>query len=222
MKTTILTLAIALAFSFTATPADALNDLAKCRVYNAKIKMNYAKCLELDKLLVEKGKAPKGICESKRTTSLDKATAKFVDKLGVSAEDCGIDSATTDEAGLGRFFQPTLLADCDHSMDIMVEESFGPVLGICKVKDDDEAVQKMNDSQYGLSACVFTKDHARAEALSKVVNTGTFFQNRCDYLDPMLAWTGVKNTGKGVSLSHHGFRGVTRLRNFHAKLHASA
>ena len=98
MKTSILTLALALAFSLGATSAAALDDLAKCRVYNAKIKMNYAKCLELDKLLVEKGKAPKGICESKRTTSLDKATAKFVDKLGVSAEDCGIDSATTDEA----------------------------------------------------------------------------------------------------------------------------
>jgi hypothetical protein len=98
MKTSILALALALAFSLGATSAAALDDLAKCRVYNAKIKMNYAKCLELDKLLVEKGKAPKGICESKRTTSLDKATAKFVDKLGVSAEDCGIDSATTDEA----------------------------------------------------------------------------------------------------------------------------
>ena len=98
MKTSILTLALGLAFSLGATSAAALDDLAKCRVYNAKIKMNYAKCLELDKLLVEKGKAPKGICESKRTTSLDKARAKFVDKLGVSAEDCGIDTATTDEA----------------------------------------------------------------------------------------------------------------------------
>ena len=97
MKTSILTLAIALAFSFTATPAEAgLEPLAKCRVYNAKIKMNYAKCLELDNLLVEKGKAAKGICESKRTTSLEKATAKFVTKLGVDAADCGIDTDTAD------------------------------------------------------------------------------------------------------------------------------
>ncbi|KAH8086089.1 aldehyde dehydrogenase [Aureococcus anophagefferens] len=91
-----------------------------------------------------------------------------------------------------------------------------------QVAGDDDAVELMNDSAYGLSACVFTKDHDRALALSKRVATGTFFQNRCDYLDPALPWTGVKNTGKGVSLSEHGFRGVTRLRNFHAKLDASA
>ena len=99
MKFLTLTLAavLTLAFSFTATPAEAgLEPLAKCRVYNAKIKMNYAKCLELDNLLVEKGKAAKGICESKRTTSLEKATAKFVTKLGVDAADCGIDTATTE------------------------------------------------------------------------------------------------------------------------------
>ena len=99
MKFLTLTLAavLTLAFSFTTTPAEAgLNTLEKCRVYNAKIKMNYAKCLELDNLLVEKGKAAKGICESKRTASLEKATAKFVTKLGVGAADCGIDTATTE------------------------------------------------------------------------------------------------------------------------------
>ena len=99
MKFLTLTLAavLTLAFSFTTTPAEAgLEPLAKCRVYNAKIKMNYAKCLELDNLLVEKGKAAKGICESKRTTSLEKATAKFVTKLGVDAADCGIDTDTAD------------------------------------------------------------------------------------------------------------------------------
>ena len=94
MKTSILALAIALAFSFTAASADAATDLEKCRVYNAKIKMNYAKCLELDNLLVEKGKAAKGVCDSKRTASLEKATAKFVTKLGVGAADCGIDTDT--------------------------------------------------------------------------------------------------------------------------------
>ena len=93
MKTFLSTLAIALAFSFTATPADALDDLEKCRVYNAKIKMNYAKCLELDKLLVERGKTPKGNCDSKRTASLGKANAKFVIKLRVNADDCRIDLA---------------------------------------------------------------------------------------------------------------------------------
>ena len=93
MKTFLSTLAITLAFTFTAAPADALDDLEKCRVYNAKIKMNYAKCLELDNLLVEKGKTPKGNCDSKRTASLAKANAKFVIKLGVNADDCRIDLA---------------------------------------------------------------------------------------------------------------------------------
>jgi hypothetical protein len=99
MKTFLSTLAITLAITFTAAPADALDDLAKCRVYNAKIKMNYAKCLELDKLLVEKGKAPKGTCESKRTASLGKAVAKFVTKLGVNADDCriGVAPRTADQ-----------------------------------------------------------------------------------------------------------------------------
>ena len=96
MKTFLSTLAITLAITFMATPADALTDLAKCRVYNAKIKMNYAKCLELDKLLVEKGKAPKGNCDSKRTASLEKATAKFVTKLDVNDAACGIDTETAD------------------------------------------------------------------------------------------------------------------------------
>ena len=96
MKTFLSTLAITLAITFMATPADALDDLAKCRVYNAKIKMNYAKCLELDKLLVEKGKAPKGNCDSKRTASLEKATAKFVTKLDVNDAACGIDTETAD------------------------------------------------------------------------------------------------------------------------------
>ena len=94
MKTFLSTLAITLAITFMATPAYALDDLAKCRVYNAKIKMNYAKCLELDKLLVEKGKAPKGNCDSKRTASLEKATAKFVTKLDVNDAACGIDTET--------------------------------------------------------------------------------------------------------------------------------
>jgi hypothetical protein len=99
MKTSILTLSIALAFSFTAVPADAATDLEKCQVYNAKIKMNYAKCLELDNLLVKKGKTPKGNCDSKRTASLAKANAKFVIKLGVNADDCRIDlnPATADQ-----------------------------------------------------------------------------------------------------------------------------
>ena len=87
-----------------------------------------------------------------------------------------------------------------------------------KVSSDEEAIALMNDSPFGLSACVFTSDAERAERMGREVSTGTFFMNRCDYLDPELAWTGVRNTGKGISLSEHGFRGVTQLKNYHLKL----
>lgn len=117
--------------------------------------------------------------------------------------------------GRGRFFEPALLADCDHSMEIMVEESFGPVLGVAPVDSDDEAVRLMNDSPFGLTASVWTSDLERAERLAPQVRTGTFFMNRCDYLDPQLAWTGVGDSGKGVSLSHLGFGPLTRPKSIH-------
>lgn len=125
---------------------------------------------------------------------------------------------TTDSAGLGRFFEPTLVVDCDHTMGLMMEESFGPVLGVMAVDSDEEAIKLMNDSPYGLSACIYTSDQQRAEHFAKEVSTGTFFMNRCDYLDPLLPWTGVRDTGKGYSLSVHGFRGVTQLKSIHLKL----
>jgi len=115
----------------------------------------------------------------------------------------------------GRFFAPTLLADCTHEMELMTLESFGPVLGITKVSGDDEAIRMMNDSPYGLSAAVYTHDMERAHRFGREVETGTMFMNRCDYLDPYLPWTGVKDTGKGVSLSHHAFSLCTRLKSIH-------
>ena len=129
---------------------------------------------------------------------------------------------TADGSGRGRFFQPTLLADCrTGDMAVMRDESFGPVLGVEKVGSDAEAVAKMNDSAFGLTACVFTADEGRAEAMGREVSCGTFFMNRCDYLDPLLPWGGTKDTGKGVSLSAHGFRGLTRLKGMHLKLDPS-
>jgi acyl-CoA reductase-like NAD-dependent aldehyde dehydrogenase len=124
----------------------------------------------------------------------------------------------TDVEGKGRFFQPALVADCDHNMSLMMEESFGPVLGVAPVASDEEAVALMNDSPYGLTASLWTTDLERAQRLAPRIQAGTVFMNRCDFLDPLLPWVGVKDTGKGVTLSRHGFGPVTRLKSYHFKL----
>ncbi len=115
------------------------------------------------------------------------------------------------------YLAPQILVDVDHSMEIMVEETFGPVVGIMKVKDDDEAVRLMNDSRYGLTAAVFTNDEEAALSIGNQVETGTWFMNRCDYLDPALAWTGVKDSGRGCTLSRVGYEHLTRPKSFHLK-----
>jgi acyl-CoA reductase-like NAD-dependent aldehyde dehydrogenase len=115
------------------------------------------------------------------------------------------------------YMAPQALIDVDHSMTMMVEESFGPVVGIMKVRDDDEAVRLMNDSAYGLSASIWTADLECAQKLGGEIETGTVFMNRCDYLDPALAWTGVKNTGRGATLSAIGYSTLTRPKSFHLK-----
>ena len=116
------------------------------------------------------------------------------------------------------YLAPQVLVDVNHSMDVMKEESFGPVVGIMKVKDDQEALQLMNDSKYGLTASLWTQDEQKAGEVGRRIQTGTVFMNRCDYLDPALAWTGVKNTGRGVTLSALGYDYVTRVKSFHLKL----
>lgn len=131
----------------------------------------------------------------------------------------GDNKGCKDKDGKGRFFKPTILKDCDHSMNVMKEESFGPILPIQCVADDNEAIDLMNDSDYGLTAAVFTKDKYKMDRLyGPQLQTGTVFMNRCDYLDPYLPWTGVKETGKGVSLSPYGFNNFTKLKSFHFKL----
>jgi len=99
----------------------------------------------------------------------------------------------------------------------MTEESFGPVVGIMPVQDDAEAVRLMNDSEFGLTASVFTSDVDAAIRIGDQVETGTWFMNRCDYLDPALAWTGVKNSGRGCTLSRLGFDYLTRPKSYHLK-----
>jgi acyl-CoA reductase-like NAD-dependent aldehyde dehydrogenase len=102
-------------------------------------------------------------------------------------------------------------------MRVMTEESFGPVVGIQRVKDDDEAVALMNDSEFGLTAAIFTGDTAAGKELGERVATGTLFVNRCDYLDPALAWTGIKNSGRGCTLSKLGYESLTRPKSYHIK-----
>jgi acyl-CoA reductase-like NAD-dependent aldehyde dehydrogenase len=115
------------------------------------------------------------------------------------------------------YLAPQVLVDVDHSMRVMSEESFGPVIGIMKVASDDEAVRLMNDSEYGLTAAVWTADADAAIAIGDRIATGTWFMNRCDYLDPALAWTGVKDSGRGCTLSRLGFAALTRPKSFHLR-----
>jgi acyl-CoA reductase-like NAD-dependent aldehyde dehydrogenase len=115
------------------------------------------------------------------------------------------------------YMAPQALVDVDHSMRIMSEETFGPAVGIMKVQDDAEAVAMMNDSRYGLTASVWTSDLEHAQQIGTGVETGTWFMNRCDYLDPELAWVGVKDSGRGCSLSTLGYAQLTRPKSFHLR-----
>ena len=116
------------------------------------------------------------------------------------------------------YLAPQVLVDVDHRMRVMTEETFGPVVGLMAVKDDDEAIGLMNDSRYGLTASIWTTDVDAAIQIGDRVETGTWFLNRCDYLDPALAWTGVKDSGRGCSLSQLGYDALTRPKSFHLRL----
>ncbi|MCF0058980.1 aldehyde dehydrogenase family protein [Dyadobacter sp. CY356] len=116
------------------------------------------------------------------------------------------------------YMAPQVLVNVDHTMQVMTEESFAPVVGIMSVKSDEEAIRLMNDSQYGLTASIWTSDIDAALEIGAQVETGTWFMNRCDYLDPALAWTGVKNSGRGVTLSKVGYEALTKAKSFHLKI----
>ncbi|MDS7597573.1 aldehyde dehydrogenase family protein [Agrobacterium tumefaciens] len=119
--------------------------------------------------------------------------------------------------GESAYVAPQVLVNVDHSMEFMTEETFGPAVGIMKVKNDEEAIALMNDSKYGLTASLWTQDAARAGRIGREIETGTVFMNRADYLDPALCWTGVKETGRGGSLSVLGFQNLTRPKSYHLK-----
>jgi acyl-CoA reductase-like NAD-dependent aldehyde dehydrogenase len=115
------------------------------------------------------------------------------------------------------YMAPQVLTSVNHQMSVMREESFGPVVGIMKVKSDAEAIDFMNDSPYGLTAAIWTEDVAAGQKIGDEIATGTVFMNRCDYLDPALAWTGVKDTGRGATLSAVGYEMLTRPKSYHLR-----
>ena len=115
------------------------------------------------------------------------------------------------------YLAPQVLVGVDHSMRVMTEESFGPVVGIMKVASDEEAIERMNESDFGLTASIWTRDEEAALAIGDRVETGTWLMNRCDYLDPALAWTGVKDSGRGCTLSQVGYEQLTRPKSFHLR-----
>ena len=117
----------------------------------------------------------------------------------------------------GNYVKPTVLTNVTHEMIIMNDETFGPVIPIMKVGNDEEAVRLMNDSEFGLTASIWTKDAAKGEELAEQVEAGTVFVNRADFPSPDLAWTGWKNSGKGVTLSKFGFDQFVKLKSFHVK-----
>jgi acyl-CoA reductase-like NAD-dependent aldehyde dehydrogenase len=119
--------------------------------------------------------------------------------------------------GEGQFFPPTLLVDCPNSSSIMQEESFGPLVPVLRVADDDEAIGRMNDSRFGLTASVWTRDAERGERFAREVEAGTVYQNRCDHLDPAMPWTGWKDSGKGSTLSRYGFLDLTRRKSIYLR-----
>ncbi len=129
-----------------------------------------------------------------------------------------LDPSDFGAAGRGLpYMAPQALVDVDHSMRVMTEETFGPVVGIMPVRGDEEAIALMNDSAYGLTASVWTGDIERAQQIGARIETGTCFMNRCDYLDPELAWVGVKDSGRGCSLSTLGYAQLTRPKSFHLR-----
>ena len=117
----------------------------------------------------------------------------------------------------GFFFQPTVLVNVNHGMNVMKDESFGPVIGIMKVKDDNEAIELMKDTEYGLTASVYSADRKRAENILREIDTGTGYWNCCDRVSAALPWSGRKHSGFGVTLSHAGLRAFTKPKGYHLK-----
>lgn len=153
-----------------------------------------------------------------RTSAATFAQRQIEQALQAGAEAL-IDSALFEKHQFGTpYIAPQVLVNVNHAMEVMTEETFAPVVGIMPVKNDAEAIKLMNDSVYGLTASIWTTDIEAAITIGAQVETGTFFMNRCDYLDPALAWTGVKNSGHGCTLSVLGYTALTRPKSFHLRI----
>jgi acyl-CoA reductase-like NAD-dependent aldehyde dehydrogenase len=153
-----------------------------------------------------------------RTAAADGVRAQIQASISAGATGAISEAAFAKSAAGSPYLAPQVLLNVDHRMPVMREEIFGPVAGIMKVSSDDEAVDLMNDSDFGLTAAIWTQDADAAQALGQRVNTGTWFMNRCDYLDPALAWVGVKDSGRGCTLSAVGYEHLTRPKSFHMRL----
>lgn len=154
-----------------------------------------------------------------RASAADGVRAVIADALAKGAKNL-IDQQVFGRADDGGpYLAPGLFVNVDHTMTLMNDECFGPVVGIMPVRDDEQAIALMNSSPYGLTASVFTTDEQAAIGIGQRLETGTFFMNRCDYLDPALAWTGVKHSGRGATLSQVGYEHLTRPKSFHLKRH---
>ena len=153
-----------------------------------------------------------------RRSAADFVRAQIAEAVTQGAKSL-VDEAVFPASQVGTaYLSPHVLVNVNHNMRVMREESFGPVVGIMAVQDDDEAIRLMNDSDFGLTASIWTQDALAAEALAGQIATGTVFMNRCDYLDPALAWTGVKDTGHGISLSELGYAQLTRVKSYHLRV----
>jgi acyl-CoA reductase-like NAD-dependent aldehyde dehydrogenase len=176
----------------------------------------------VDAYVAEVEKYVIGDPEDERTTLGPLAQRKAVEFMEFQVQDAVVKGARVLTGGKrlpgpGYYFQPTVLVNVDHSMSVMMEESFGPVIGIMPVDSEEEAIRLMNDSPYGLTASIWTQDPERGERLGHQVATGTLYVNRCDYLDPELAWVGIKDSGHGCTLSHLGYLYLTRPKSFHIR-----
>ena len=152
-----------------------------------------------------------------RTRAADHVRKHVAQALAAGARGLVDPAAFAADTGTTPYLAPQVLVDVSHDMALMRDETFGPVAGIIKVASDDEAVALMNDSPYGLTASVWTTDEDAAVEIGDRIATGTWFMNRCDYLDPALAWTGVKDSGRGISLSTLGYSVLTRPKSFHLR-----